>query len=188
MSLVDLNAGSFDLKKRIMKLNVAIKYGAISGGLIVSTWFVGQSFTSENPDFSNGELVGYAIMIVALSAAFLGVKSIRDEKGSLSFKEGFLNGLGISLVASLIYVIGWMIYMPNFAPDFADKYGAAQIAQIEKMEIEESVKQEQIEEVKYWIETYKKPPVMAAITFSEIFPVGLLVTLISALILKRKKK
>lgn len=171
-----------------MNLKVAIKYGAISGGIIVSTWFIGESFTSDEVDLSGGELIGYATMIIALSAVFMGVKSIRDEKGSLSFKEGFLNGLGISLVSSIIYVLGWMIYMPNFAPDFPDKYGAAQIAKIEQMEIDESEKQQQIEETKDWIETYKKPPVMAAITFTEIFPVGLLVTLISALILKRKEK
>lgn len=169
-----------------MKLKIALKYGAISGGLIVSTWFIGQSFTSDDPDFSGGELFGYAIMILALTAVFMGVKSIRDEKGSLTFKEGFLNGLGITLVASIIYVIGWMIYVPSFAPDFADKYSASQIALVEKMDIPEDEKKDEIENIKYWTETYKKPHVMAAITFSEIFPVGLLVTLISALILKRK--
>ncbi len=168
-----------------MKKKIALKYGLISGGLIVSSWFITIGF-GDNPDFAAGEIIGYTIMIAALTAVFIGVKKIRDEKGDLSFKEGFINGLGISLVASIIYVIGWMIYMPNFAPDFADKYGASQVDLIEQSDISAEEKNEQISDVNEWIETYKQPHVMAAMTFVEIFPVGLIVTLISALILKRK--
>ncbi len=168
-----------------MKTKIALKYGLISGGLIVSSWFITVGF-DENPDFGMGEIIGYIIMIAALSAVFLGVKSIRDEKGSLSFKEAFFNGLGITLVASIIYVIGWMIYLPSFAPDFADKYAASQVELIEQMDIEQEEKEKQITEINNWTETYKQPHVMAAVTFAEIFPVGLLVTLISSLILKQK--
>ncbi|MEP1033306.1 DUF4199 domain-containing protein [Ekhidna sp.] len=168
-----------------MKTKIALKYGLISGGLIVASWFITIGF-GEKPDFVLGEILGYAIMIAALSAVFLGIKRIRDENGSLSFKDAFFNGLGITLVASLIYVIGWMIYMPNFAPDFADKYSAAQVELIQQMDIEEEEKQKQIKDINEWNESYKQPHVMAAMTFTEIFPIGLLVTLISSLILKRK--
>lgn len=168
-----------------MKTKVALKYGLISGGLIVSSWFITLNF-EETSEFGMSEVLGYIIMIAALSAVFLGVKSIRDEKGSLTFKEAFFNGLGITLVASLIYVVGWMIYVPSFAPDFADKYAATQVEKVEKMDIAETEKQKQIEDINGWIETYKQPHMMAAVTFAEIFPVGLIVTLISSLILKRK--
>ena len=168
-----------------MKTKIALKYGLISGGLIVASWFITLGM-EENPDFGMAEVLGYIIMIAALSAVFLGVKSIRDEKGSLSFKEAFFNGLGITLVASIIYVVGWMIYMPNFAPDFADKYTASQVELVQQMDISEEEKQAEIDELNEWMETYKQPHVMAAMTFAEIFPVGLLVTLISSFILKRK--
>ncbi len=168
-----------------MKKKIALKYGLISGGLIVSSWFITLE-TEDTSTIGMSEILGYAIMIVALSAVFIGIKSIRDEKGSLTFKDGFLNGLGITLVASIIYVIGWMIYVPSFAPDFADKYGASQVEIIEKSDISNNEKNKQIQDVNEWIETYKRPHVMAAMTFVEIFPVGLIVTLISALILKRK--
>ncbi|WP_370086241.1 DUF4199 domain-containing protein [Ekhidna sp.] len=168
-----------------MKKKIALKYGLISGGLIVCSWFVTIGF-GDTPDFAGGEIVGYTIMIAALTAVFIGIKKIRDENGSLTFKEGFVNGLGISLVASIIYVIGWMIYMPTFAPDFADKYGAAQVELIEQSDLTAEEKAAQINDMNEWIESYKQPHVMAAMTFTEIFPVGLIVTLISALILKRR--
>lgn len=169
-----------------MNKKIALKYGSISGLLIASSWYIGYFASGGNPDMGGGEVVGYAIMLLALTAIFMGVKSIRDEKGSLSFKEAFFNGLGITLVASIIYVIGWMIYVPSFAPDFADKYGDTQIELVKTQELTEAEKEKQIEEISSWIETYKQPHVMAAMTFAEIFPVGLIVTLISALILKRK--
>jgi hypothetical protein len=169
-----------------MKKKIALKYGSISGLLIVSTWYIGYYLSGEKADFEGSEIVGYTIMLLALSAIFMGVKSIRDEKGSLSFKEGFLNGMGITLVASFIYVISWMIYVPSFAPDFADKYGDSQIELVQEKEISAEEKEQEIDEIKSWIETYKQPHVMAAMTFAEIFPMGLLITLISALILKRK--
>ncbi|MEO9485551.1 MAG: DUF4199 domain-containing protein [Ekhidna sp.] len=168
-----------------MKTKIALKYGLISGGLIVVSWFITIGL-GDNPDFAIAEIAGYAIMILALSAVFLGIKKIRDEKGTISFKEAFLNGLGITLVASIIYVIGWMIYMPNFAPDFVDKYQAAQVELIEQSEASDEEKNKEIDEMNQWIENYKKPPIMVAMTFTEIFPIGLLVTLISSLILKRK--
>lgn len=169
-----------------MNKKVALKYGLISGLLIASSWYIGYYMSGGNPDMGGGELLGYAIMLLALTAIFMGIKSIRDEQGSLSFKEGFFNGLGITLVASIIYVIGWMIYVPNFAPDFADKYGDSQIELVKERDMTEVEKEKQIEEITASIETYKQPHVMAAKTFTEIFPVGLLITLISALILKRK--
>ncbi|GAB4239941.1 MAG: DUF4199 domain-containing protein [Ekhidna sp.] len=169
-----------------MKTNIALKYGAIGGIIIVSSWFIGQVGGGAE-EFPYTEIVGYAIMLLALSSIFLGIKKVKDEQGHLSFKDGFINGLGITLVASIIYVIGWMIYVPSFAPDFADKYGESQVAMVEEMDITAEEKQQQIDEIKEWIETYKQPPVMAAMTFAEIFPVGLVVTLISALTLMRKQ-
>lgn len=168
-----------------MKRKIALKYGLISGGLIVCSWFVTLGMEGD-PDFGLAEVLGYIIMIAALSAVFLGIKKIRDEKGTISFKEAFFNGLGITLVASVIYVIGWMIYMPNFAPDFVDKYRASQVELIEQSDIAEEEKVKEINEMDEWMESYKKPHVMVAMTFTEIFPIGVIITLISSLILKRK--
>lgn len=139
--------------------------------------------------FDGSELIGYAIMLLALTAVFMGIKSKRDNatEGKFTFKEGLLTGLGIVVVATMIYVIGWMIYMPNFAPDFVEKYQNSQIELIKNSSISDGEKQQQISDVVSSMENYRKPLVMAAYTSIEIFPVGVLVTLISALILRRKE-
>ncbi|MEX0966867.1 MAG: DUF4199 domain-containing protein [Bacteroidia bacterium] len=166
--------------------------GSIAGAIMIFSWFImGMVWQSEDGtfDFDKGEVIGYTAMLLALSTVFLGIKVYRDRHldGIISFKTAFLTGLYIVLVASGIYVVGWMVYYPNFMPDFADKY---QKHQVEKLDAEpdltEEEKQEQIAEMEEWMEMYKNPFVMAGFTFLEIFPIGLVVAILSALILKRK--
>lgn len=168
------------------KTKTAMLYGTISGLFIVSSWFIAKAIAGEDGKHLVSEIIGYTIMVAALSTVFLGIKKVRDEQGFLSFKHGFLNGLGISLVASVVYTIGWVIYMPNFEPDFAEKYAKQQIEQIEATDISTTEKVAAIEKVNQSVAQYKKPGYMMLITFSEIFPVGLIVSLISTLILLRK--
>ena len=173
-----------------MNLKLALKYGLICGGLIVASFFINYFIKGDSEDFSTGEIVGYTVMLLALSAVFIGLKNFRDKTlgGLMTFRQGFLNGLGIVLVASIIYVLGWMIYQPNFAPDFADKYNAAQV---EKVKTDSTLTPEQqnekIAEMEAFLVEYKKPHVMAAFTFLEIFPVGLIVVLISSFALMKRK-
>ena len=106
---------------------ILLRYGLIGGAILVINFFLFSSLwmsDAENTDFQLGELVGYASMILALSTVFFGVKAYRDKQrnGVISFKDAFLNGLIIVVIASVIYVVGWMIYYPNFMPDFADQY------------------------------------------------------------------
>jgi len=174
--------------KKTMNWKISLIYGTISGVIIVSSFFIGFYITDGNAN-STGELVGYATMLLAFSAVFIGLKNHRDKSlgGIMSFKQAFSVGLGIVLVASVIYVIGWMIYQPIFAPDFADKWYSGQIELVKaNAELTDQEKQVQISSMEASLENYKKPHIMAAYTFMEIFPVGLLVTLIASLFLKKK--
>jgi hypothetical protein len=122
---------------------------------------------------------------------FVGIKNFRDKSlgGFITFKQAFLNGMAIVCVASVIYVIGWMVYMPNFAPDFPDKYAETQVSKIyANPELTDEQKAEKSKEVYVMMDNYKKPHVMAAYTFIEIFPVGLVVTLFISLLVKRGKR
>lgn len=139
--------------------------------------------------FPGGEVFGYAVMLLAFSTVFIAIRNRKmSSENGISFKDGFLMGLGIVLVATVIYVIGWtFIYMPNFEPDFVDRFQAFQIEKVNQSNITEDQKAVQINDIKNFNENYRKPHIMAAFTFIEIFPVGLLVSLISALVLKRKE-
>ena len=172
------------------KKNLII-YGLVSGAILTASFFLFSSLWTldpENMDFKLGELIGYASMILALSTVFFGVKAYRDKQrnGFISFKDAFLNGLIIVLIASVIYVVGWMFYYPNFMPDFTDQYMRHEQAKLVEEGLSQEVIERKMSDMENLMAMYDNPVMMAGLTFLEIFPVGLVIALISALILKRK--
>ncbi|MEP0369321.1 MAG: DUF4199 domain-containing protein [Cyclobacteriaceae bacterium] len=170
----------------------ALTFGILSGLALISSWLITQLFLIDESgqfDFSMGEITGYAGMLLSMVVVFIGVKKYRDaQPGAVSFKQAFLAGLYIVLVASAIYVVGWMIYYPNFMPDFTEQYTAHIIAQYEADGIPQSEIDEKVVEMEAWMESYKNPFVIAGMTFLEFFPIGLLFALIFGAVLKRKSK
>ena len=96
--------------------------GLISSSLFIALMLLGRA---GDLDFKNGMVYGFSLMILAFSFIFVGTKSVRDQNGgAISFGKAFLVGLYISLIASTVYVLVWMIDLNLFIPDFAEKYGA----------------------------------------------------------------
>ena len=165
-------------------------FGSIAGLVLVVMMFVASPFLGENADYDTAEWLGYISMIVALSAIFIGIKSYRDKEsgGFISFGNAFKVGLFITLVASVFYVAGWMLYMNTSDTDFMDNYYAQNIEKIRSSDDSEADIQTQIADMQKQRELYKNPMIQIGYTFIEIFPVGLLITIISAAILKKKQE
>ncbi len=127
-------------------------------------------------------------MIIALSAIFVGVKSYRDKElaGSISFGNAFKVGLLMALVASAFYVAGWMVYVNTAGENFMDMYYEQNIEKVKNSGDSEAEIHAKIADMEKFRELYKNPLVKIGVTFLEIFPVGLLIALISAAVLKKK--
>lgn len=168
---------------------VVLIYGIIAGLIVTGMMAFSTGYFCAKGDFEGGMIYGYSAMIIAFSMIFVGVKSFRDkhEGGMIKFGKAFKVGLFISLIASTIYVIGWLINYYCFIPDFMDKYAAAMISKAKASGIsadELAKKTADMAKMKEW---YKNPLVVILMTYVEILPVALIVSLISALILKRTK-
>lgn len=172
----------------------ALIYGSIAGLIIIVGWFlsslvIGEVGENGIKDFGKGEVLGYASMLIALSTIFFGVRKYKKEQlgGKMSFAQGFKTGLLIGTVCSVIYVLGWLIYYPTYAPDFMDEYAAYQ----EYQWIEQGLTNDAIElkqtEFQDMMEMYESPIMMILFTLMEIFPIALVIALICAAILRTKK-
>jgi hypothetical protein len=185
-------ATSKSLKLKIMKKNILV-FGAISG-VIISTFMAVSmavmSCGSGGTDGGRGRMIiGFCAMAVAFSFIFVGVKNYRDKQngGTLTFGKGLLLGLMISLIASTLYVITWGVEFHFFMPDFMDKYSAMQIKQLNHSGITGVALDEAIKSIESANNNYNNNPFFFTMyTYMEILPVGILITIISALILKRK--
>lgn len=173
-----------------MKKNILI-YGLISGVLVSTFMLLSMNYLSHcegNVDYNTSMLVGYASMLISFSLVFVGIRNYRDKYngGLISFGKSFKIGLMIVLIASTIYVVAWMIDYFFFMPDFAEKYSAHMLDQLKTSGANQAEIDKQTKEMADFVRMYKNPFFNAMMTYMEILPVGLIVTLISSLILKRK--
>lgn len=168
---------------------IVLRYGLISGGLLVAVMAVMVPMCLNGTlNFDHGGLVGYSSMVVSFLLVFFGVKSYRDTVGggTISFGKAFKVGLLITLMACAMYVIAWEIMYFNFFPDFLEVYSAHVLTKMREAGESAAAIQKTTEQMASMAKLYTNPLFNSAITFMEVFPVGLIMTLISAAILRRK--
>ena len=168
---------------------VVLVYGIIAGLIVAGMMAFSTGYYCTKGDFEGGMIYGYSAMIIAFSMIFVGTKSYRDKYngGTIQFGKAFRVGFLITLIASTIYVVGWLINYYCFIPDFMDKYAAAMIAKAKASGTSAEELAKKTAEMAQMKEWYKNPLFVILMTYVEILPVGLVVALISALVLKRAK-
>lgn len=172
--------------------NVLI-YGIIAGIIVSSLMLLSvnyMSYCEGNVDFETSMLIGYASMLIAFSLVFVGIKNYRDKYngGIISFGKAFKIGIMIVLIASTIYVIAWLIDYFFFIPEFLEKYSTHVLEELKASGATQIEIDKQVEEMANFGKMYQNPFFNAMMTYMEILPVGLVVTLISSLVLKRNAK
>jgi len=171
----------------------AMKKTVLTFGLICAAVMAAMMFATlpfmDKIGFDRGEIVGYTTMILAFMLVFFGVRSYRENVGGgqLTFGRAFAVGILITVIACLGYVVAWEIIYFNFMPDFVDKYVSYAIEKARASGASQQVINAKLEELKSLKAIYNNVFFNVAITFFEPLPVGLLVTLISALVLRKKK-
>ena len=167
-----------------MKKNILV-FGLILGAILCTNTIIMMHRLVSNPNFEGNDVLGYAAMVVVFSLVYFGVRNYRNKQldGIISFGKAFKIGALIVLVASTLYVIVGLSYYHLFVPDFMDKY--VQYVLRHTSEANLAAKTQEMAEFK---EMYKNPAFAILITYSEVLPVGLVVALVSAFILRRKSK
>jgi Protein of unknown function (DUF4199) len=164
---------------------IILTFGLISGAISSLMMIVTVPFADR---IGHSYVVGYATIVLSLLLVFFGVRSYRDNaaKGQITFGKAFLVGLAITVISCLFYVATWEIIYFNFMPDFMDKYGAHVLQKMQAAGATAAAIQQKSEELNKLKVLYKNPFFNMAMTFIEPFPVGLVITLISAAFLRKK--
>ena len=173
-----------------MKRNILI-YGLIAGIIVSVLMLFTTNYISHcegNIDYDSSLLIGYASMLIAFSLVFVGIRNYRDKYngGVISFGKAFKIGIMIVLIASTIYVVAWLVDYFFFIPDFMEKYSAHMVDELKASGASQMEIDKQTKEMANFARMYKNPFFNAMMTYVEILPVGLVVTLLSSLILKRE--
>jgi hypothetical protein len=171
-----------------MLRNILI-YGAVAG-VVVGLPMSIMTLSMSGPAMMHyGMLVGYLTMLIGLSAVFVAIKRHRDVDlgGVIKFFPALGLGLGVSFVAGVIYVIAWDVSCALAHADFAGGYARAMIAEQQA----KGVSGEALARFKAGMEQFKvqyaNPLYRWPMTFAEIFPVGVIVSLVSAGLLRNSR-
>jgi hypothetical protein len=140
--------------------------------------------------FNSSLLLGYTTIVLSLLLVYFGVRSYRDNvnSGQITFGKAFAVGICITLISCLCYVVAWEVIYFNFLPNFMEEYGAHALERAKVAGASDATLLKQAEELKKSKEMYNNVFYNAALTFTEPFPVGLVITLLSAALLRRKPK
>jgi len=167
---------------------IVIIFGLISGVISSALMFLTLPFMhSGRVNFENGYVIGYTAILLSFLLVVFGIRSYRENAGgTISFGRAFTVGILITLISCVFYVASWEVIYFKIMPDFADKYAAHAISDMRaKGATDAAIAAKKIEMEK--MKTMLNNPLLnAAMTFIEPFPVGLVVTLISAAVLRRR--
>ena len=161
-----------------------LTYGLVSGVIIILGMIATIVFSNQHSVW-----LGYLIMLVGLSSILMAVKSHRDKAlgGVIKFWPAFLLGLGVAVVAGIAYVLIWEVYMALTHYTFMDNYAAAMLAKQKAAGVSAAEYAKLAAEMEKMKVQYANPLFRMPMTFAEIFPVGLLVALVSAALLRNPK-
>jgi len=166
-----------------------LTFGLISGA-IIAVLMLATVPLMHKMGMSGGMIIGYTTMVLAFLLVFFGIRSYRENigNGRISFGRALGVGLLIMLIGCACYVITWEFIYFNFMPDFAEKYATFVMEDMRAKGASAAEMAQKMAEMKRFQALYSNIFFNVAMTMLEPLPVGLIMTFISALILRRSRK
>jgi hypothetical protein len=169
-------------------MRYALIYGGLAGAIAIT--FMCATLALHLSGHGNASMwIGYLIMLAALSLIFTGVKRYRDVEcgGVIRFGRAFVLGLAMAFVGGLIYALGWELYVAVSGYDFMADYTASALDGLRASGATQAAIDAKAAEMRDFAESFRNPLIRMPLIFVEIFPVGLLVALVSAGLLRNPK-
>ncbi len=166
-----------------------LKYGLIAGLVVAIPMNLMMVTMHDHAPLAWGMVFGYVTMLVALSAVFIAIKRYRDTElgGVIGFWPALALGLGISVIAGIIYSLAWELSLALTHMDFASAYANTLIAEKKAAGASAETIAQLTAEMDAFKVQYANPLFRMPMTFAEIFPVGVLVSLVSAALLRNSR-
>jgi hypothetical protein len=164
-----------------------IRFGVIAGlivGIPMCAYMVSLPADTKSPP---SMVMTYLVMLVALSMVFVGIKQYRDKVlgGIINFAPALGLGLAISGVAGIFYALAWEIAQVLMKFDFAAFYAHGMVENVRAAGGSPEAIAQAETRARDFLALYSNPLFRIPMTFLEIFPVGVLVSLVSAAMLRK---
>lgn len=170
-------------------ITTIIRYG-LAAGLIVGSILFGTTMGLQDaiPDPAFGMVIGYACMLLAFAMIYIGIRRHRDTVlgGVIGFWPALVMGIGISLIATIFYVLAWEAALAVTRMDFGAEYAGYMLAEAQKSGDPAAIARARLDAAEF-ARNYARPLWRMGVTATEIAPVGLIVSVITAALLGRRR-
>lgn len=163
-------------------------FGFICGVVLAAFMIATLPFLDNVGD--KGALIGYAGMVAAFLLIYFGVRTYRDTAlgGTIGFGRAFGAGILIAAIASVCYVATWEVIYYKFMPNTYAKYAQTAVDEARKNGKSEAEIAKVRADMDQMLKRVENPLFVTAMTFTEPFPVGVVIALVSAGVLRRKRR
>lgn len=163
-------------------------FGLIAGAILSGMMLLVLPF-QDLIGLDRGVVVGYTTMVLAFLLVHFGIRSYRDTVagGTVGFGRAFVVGALIVVVASACYTATWEVVYFKLSPDFSEKYQAHEVEKARASGATQDEIAARVADMERFAQMYDNPFYNAAITFTEPLPLGLLIALASAAVLRRRR-
>ena len=170
------------MKKTALRFGLYSVYAILI--LFIGEWLI---FRNQAENFDVREVVGWIGIVLSVVFVFFGLKYYRDKHngGYLGFGEGLKLGLLIVLFPSVVFGLFNLFYIEVLDPDFLDKYYNYQVEKM-RNSVPAGEFEARLKDVQEDRKMFESSFVQFAVMFLSVFVVGLVVTIISTLVLKRR--
>ena len=152
-------------------------------GAFAGIWGCLMCLGAVDVSMNAGMAIGYLTMLIGLTTVFLAVKRRRDvdQGGVIRFWPAFGLGIAISVIAGVVYALMWEISLAVIGYDaFAQRM-------IGWMQESGGSAKDLADTRDFFATSYRNPLVRIPMTIAEIAPIGVLVSLISAGLLRNPR-
>lgn len=141
-----------------------------------------------NMNYDAAEVAGYLTMTLSMVFIFFGIRHYRDRvnNGSLSFGQGLKTGLLIALGPALFFALFDLLYVKVLNPSWSDDYYDYYIKKVTVSTPPDQL-QAKLASLQADKEFFSQPMMLFLIMFATVFIIGAIITIISALTLRRTK-
>jgi len=169
---------------------IVLTFGLLSGAIMSGLMTTVIVFAHQT-DPGRGMAIGYTIMVLSFLLVFFGIRSYRENVGDgyISFGRALGVGFLIMLISCVCYVATWEVVYHKFMPDFGEKYLAQSIERVRASGKSPQEIESEIQGMRSMMQLYNSNIFFnMALTFLEPLPVGLVMSLISAAILRKRRR
>lgn len=166
-----------------------LTFGLISGGILSAMMLLTMPYM-HSIGYDQALVIGYTTMVLAFLLVYFGVRSYRDNVagGTIRFGRALAVGSMIALIASLCYVATWELLFFEISPDYATEFRRTAIERAQASGGTPAEVRAKVAEAEHFSDLYQNPAINAAMTFVEPLPVGLVMALVSAGVLSRRRR